>query len=72
MFFLKKNNDRIVEQRKSVYLTKLNSQINKDKIVINIEDEDYKNLYAVCLNIESYFVLPLFPLLKSNWIFLNF
>lgn len=68
----KKNNDRIVEQRKSVYLTKLNSQINKDKIVINIEDEDYKNLYAVCLNIESYFVLPLFPLLKSNWIFLTF
>jgi LmbE family N-acetylglucosaminyl deacetylase len=71
LVLFKKENNRILEERKKVYLTRLNSQINKDKIAINIEDDDYKNLYAVCLNMESYFILPIFPLFKSNWIFVK-
>lgn len=72
LVLFKKDSNITTEQRKSIFLTKLNAQINKDKIVINIEDKDYRNLYAVCLNMESYFVLPIFPLFKSNWIFVKF
>ena len=52
LVLFKKDGNRTTEKRKSIYLTKLNAQINKDKIAINIEDDDYKNLYAVCLNMD--------------------
>ena len=70
VLFIKDKNE-IVEKRTKLYLNRLNSQINKDKIVINFTDKNYKNLYAVYLNMESYFILPLFPLQRSNWVFVG-
>jgi LmbE family N-acetylglucosaminyl deacetylase len=65
-----KNGNNVSQKRTKLYLNNLNSQINKDKILIDFATEgEYKNLYAAYLNIESYFLLPLFPIYRSNWIF---
>lgn len=65
-----KNKNYISQKRTRLYLNNLNLQIKKDKILIDFVSEgEYKNLYAAYLNIESYFLLPLFPIYRSNWIF---
>lgn len=61
VLFIKDINE-ISQKRTSLYLNRINSQISKSKIVVDFTDIDYNNFNDVYLNVESYFLLPLFPL----------